>query len=388
MKNVLWLASWYPNRLDKFDGDFIQRHARAVAMFCKVHVIYVKKDEGLAANKNTTENAVSGNLSEQIIYYGSYKTGIKLFDKFLSQRNYRKHYRNAVKDYIRTSGKPDMVHVHVAMKAGMAAGWIKEKWDIPYVVSEHWTAYLRNADHQIADQSFIFKKVLNRVLQRASAITVVSDHLGKAIQWYLPEIKYHVIPNVVDTDVFYPAAKQDSQLVRFIHVSNMNYQKNTEAILAALHILKEREPFEMYLYGPANSGLQKLITGYEMDACVFIMGEQPQTEIAKAIQQSDALILYSRFETFGCVIIEANACGIPVIISDLEVFHELVEEGVNGIFVEGENPGALAEKMKQFISSKDKFDNTAIAKVAAEKYNYSKIGGQFNDLYEKIVTTE
>ena len=42
-KKILWLTSWYPNRMDEFDGDFIQRHAKAVALFCRVHVIFVVK---------------------------------------------------------------------------------------------------------------------------------------------------------------------------------------------------------------------------------------------------------------------------------------------------------------------------------------------------------
>ena len=65
---VLWLVSWYPNRLDKFTGDFIQRHAQAVSQYCKVEVIFVKKDESLLPNAIETENNVTDNLTEKIIY--------------------------------------------------------------------------------------------------------------------------------------------------------------------------------------------------------------------------------------------------------------------------------------------------------------------------------
>jgi hypothetical protein len=47
MNNVLWLVSWYPNRLDAFDGDFIERHAIAVSRFAKLTVLLVVKDEHL-----------------------------------------------------------------------------------------------------------------------------------------------------------------------------------------------------------------------------------------------------------------------------------------------------------------------------------------------------
>jgi glycosyltransferase involved in cell wall biosynthesis len=383
LKNVLWLASWYPNRLDKFDGDFIQRHARAVSLYCKVHVIYVKKDEKLKVNTTETENQISGNLTEQIIYYNSAKTGIQIFDKFISLRSYKKHFRNAVISYINHSGKADLVHVHVAMKAGIAALWIKQKWDIPYIVSEHWTAYLEEADQKIKHFPFLYRKLLNRVLEKASALTVVSDHLGRSING---QFKYTVIPNVVDTAVFFPKLKEASEIVRFIHISGMNYQKNTEAILEALGLMKNKLSFEMYLFGPVNPSLESLINEKGLKNHVFAKGEVSQEILSKELQLSDALILYSRFETFGCVLIEANACGVPVIVSDLEVFHEIIQEGMNGVFVDGENPVALAGKLEHFILQKFTFDKIAIAESTAEKYNYKKVGQQFLDMYKTLIT--
>lgn len=384
MKNVLWLASWYPNRVDNFDGDFIQRHARAVAQYCKIHVIYVKKDDKLAAGENTTECKLSGNLTEQIIYYNSQKTGIRLLDKIISQQHYKKHFQHAITKYIGSSGKPDLVHVHVAMKAGVAALWIKKKWDIPFIVSEHWTAYLAKADQRIKQYPFPFKNILSRVIKKSSALTVVSDYLGKSIQQYFPAVKYQVIPNVVDTAFFYPVKKQTTDKIRFIHISSMGYQKNPEAILQALALVKDEFEFEILLYGPAIPVQKQFIEVLGLQKKVLLKGEVPQDELARSLQQCDALILYSRFETFGCVLIEANACGIPVIVSDLEVFHEIVEEGVNGIFATGEKPAALAEKLKQFVLQRTNFDENLIAATAAEKYNFKKVGEQFFNLYENI----
>lgn len=384
MKNVLWLASWYPNKLDNFDGDFIQRHAGAVARYCKIHVMYVKKDDKLAAGEHVTEYKVSGNLTEQIIYYNSQKTGVKVLDKIISQQHYKKYFRNAVTNYISTSGKPDLVHVHVAMKAGVAALWIKKKWSIPFIVSEHWTAYLAKSDRRIEHHPFPFKNILSRVIKNISALTVVSDHLGKSIQQYFPAAQYQVIPNVVDTEIFYPAEKQTAEKIRFIHISTMGYQKNPEAILQALALLKDEFEFEILLYGTVTEIQEQLISELGIQEKVLLKGEVPQEELAKEMQQCDALILYSRFETFGCVLIEANACGIPVIVSELEVFHEIVEEGVNGVFAAGEDPRALAEKLKQVALQRTNFDKNIIATTTAEKYNYKKVGGQFFSLYKNI----
>jgi glycosyltransferase involved in cell wall biosynthesis len=95
--------------------------------------------------------------------------------------------------------------------------------------------------------------------------------------------------------------------------------------------------------------------------------------------------LYSSYETFGCVIIEANACGIPVIVSDIPVFHETVTEGINGTFAKKNNPQALAEKMIEVINARASFNSNSIAGTSS-KYSYEKIGRQFSDWYNEILS--
>jgi glycosyltransferase involved in cell wall biosynthesis len=102
------------------------------------------------------------------------------------------------------------------------------------------------------------------------------------------------------------------------------------------------------------------------------------------MRDSDALILYSRYETFGCVIIEANASGIPVIVPDIKVMHELVSED-NGMLIKPNDAEALAEGLEDLILSKEKFDNKRIAIRAKEKFSYQVVGKKINDLYKEIL---
>ena len=66
-KKILWLVSWYPNKNDRFDGDFIQRHARAAAIYHDVHVIFVTDTE-MEKAMDEEWNYATG-LTEQIIYF-------------------------------------------------------------------------------------------------------------------------------------------------------------------------------------------------------------------------------------------------------------------------------------------------------------------------------
>ena len=64
-KKILWLVSWYPNRNDRFTGDFIQRHARAAAVYHDIYVLYVVA--GQVASEVEHEINVAGGLTEHII---------------------------------------------------------------------------------------------------------------------------------------------------------------------------------------------------------------------------------------------------------------------------------------------------------------------------------
>jgi len=381
VKKILWLPGWYPNRQERFDGDFIQRHAHAVAGGIPIHVIYVVKHSAAFPGAEK-ERIQTGKLTEEIIYYRTTKSGIRFLDRILSYRKYLAVYRKAIREYINKEGKPSYVHVHVALKVGVLARWIKTTWGVPYLISEHWTGYLEEADHRLEHLPALQQSQLEQVFREAAGVTVVSDHLGRAIQKHFPFIMYKVIPNVVDDSIFYPASSPLNDAMQLIHVSNMSYQKNTEAILKALSILKQSNfSFQMNVYGSSNPAIETLLDKLDLKEQVCIKGEVPQPELAEGMRHSTALVLYSRFETFGCVIIEANASGIPVILSDLPVFQELVEEGKNGVFVQQDDPEALAEAIRAFAGGKTGFDPIQIAADVRRKYGYEPVAKTFIALY-------
>ena len=380
----LWLTSWYPNRNDRFDGDFIQRNAQAVSAFCNIHVIHVQKEEPAHVYQSNELNS-TGNLTENIIYYSCKKTGIAILDKWISHRNYIRCYKKAIATYILENGKPAVVHVHVAMKAGLLAVWIKQKWKIPFVVSEHWTGYLKDADIRLQDQAAWFQQGAKQVFREASAVTVVSDFLGKSIQQYFPFIRYTVVPNVVNTSIFHFQHKADGVKQQFIHISNMTAQKNLADIIRAVGLVKDQYPgVTMKIFGPKHSVVQQQVLDAGLAQQIEFMGEQSQPVLADAILLSCALVLYSSFETFGCVVIEANACGVPVIVSDIAVMQELVQPNINGILVKGGEPLQLAGAMMKMINKKNDFHPEQIASTAASKYGYATVGKQFLKIYHQI----
>ena len=383
---ILWLCSWYPNKIKPFDGDFIQRHAQAVSLLHEVQVFHVVKDPDKMSETEMTETSINGNLTETIFYYKSRVTGIRFLDRTLSEKKLRKLYKDAIKWYLANTPGITLIHLHVAGNAGSIALWVKKHFNIPYILSEHWTGYLSTANPNLKDLPWYKRLTIKNVFSHASLVTFVSITLAESVKKYFRFPDYRIIPNVVNTAIFNPIVKTRNDRTRFIHVSTMTFQKNIDQLLKACSILKkEGIDFNLEVFVPSVEKLHDLILKYELQEVIEVHAEVPQNVLAESIKQADALVLYSHFETFGCVVIEANACGVPAILSDLPVFREYSIENKTALFVKPDDPEALAKTMKKFIENKLQFNKEEIATYTANKFNYSVVAEQFDQCYQIVI---
>lgn len=217
-QKILWLVSWYPNKYDPFDGDFIQRHARAAALYDDIVVLFVKQAEEQTIKE--IEEHQQGSLTERIIYIPKKKG---LAGKIWNMALYIKVFGNEAALRIQ-QGMPRVVHVHVPWKAGLIALWIKKKYKIPFVVTEHWGIYNSVVEDNIHTRPLLLRRFLKLIYKEAKAVVPVSHFLGNGINQTLFWRSFTVIPNVVDTTLFFPSQK--SSRFTFLHVSNMVPIKN------------------------------------------------------------------------------------------------------------------------------------------------------------------
>jgi glycosyltransferase involved in cell wall biosynthesis len=387
MKRVLWLASWFPNRLDPLAGDFIERHAEAASLYNDIFVLHVVKDNELnIPGKMLKETKSLTKHCQVAITY--YQTGFKRFRWLhVIQSNFRycSCYYHSIRAYIKERGRPDCIHVHIALKAGFIALLAKKIYGIPYIVSEQWTGLCPEAKPGLDDRNWLFRWFWKMVMENASTWSAVSEYLGNSIQQKFKLSGFSVIPNIVNTEIFYPEVHLPGPF-RFIHVSVMNYQKNPEQIFEAIALLKQKtqDHFIVFLFGGLSAALKELAEKLDINDQIAVMSPRPQPILAKDMRSSGALILYSRFETFGCVIIEANACGLPVIVSNIPVLHENVVDGVTGIFVPLDDPGKLADQMAWMMQHAKDFDKEKMITLTKEKYSYMRAGEAFDRLYRQL----
>lgn len=384
---ILWIAGWYPNQIEPFAGDFVQRHAQAVSIYHDVTVLFVIRDaEKTVTNKTAIIQKTEGQLKEKAIYY-ALDTKPAALSKLNSFLKYQSILKQEVKEYIAEHGKPDLIHFYINMRTNIIGRWIR-KLGIPYVASEQWTGFLKEGLPNFNGLPSLYRKGWISLMKNAAGVHVVSNYLGNALeQLTASTLPLKLIPNVVNTNIFFPKSKGETDTLKFAFVtSQLDYQKNTEDMFYALSFLKQKgKPFLLDVFGPLQEKYIKLAVDLNISSEVIVHGEKSQEELAGYFTQADALIIYSRFETFGCVIIEANACGTPVIASDIPVLHENITEGLNGIFARSEDRNALADRLEWLAENRFTFDRQKIADQAVAAYNYEKVGKMFAEWYSEIL---
>jgi glycosyltransferase involved in cell wall biosynthesis len=379
---VLWLASWYPGKTHATNGDFTERQAKAVSLLVPVAVLFVTKDEQLPAGKYVMDKAVDGNLVVYRVYYGKTRWGGWL-EKLLSLKRFWQLQKKHIGAIMAEQGRPDVVHVQVAMKAGIGALYLKKKHGIPFVVTEHWTGYYPASSNSLYSQHGLFKKLNKQILQQADAFLPVSAHLGQTVNKYFVQKPFSIIPNVVDTSLFYYQQQVPCKF-RFIHPSYLNYQKNPEGILQACKLAADAGCiFELQFVGPQDEALIVLAGKLGLGAgFVSFIPEVSYPEVAKLMQSSSALLLFSRFENLPCVVLEALCCGLPVISTNVGGLPEVIDEH-NGILVQNEDIEALAAAMQQMVNNSVMHNRAAIAQKAREQFSYQVVANQFVAIYKK-----
>ncbi len=381
-QNILWLASWYPNKLTPFDGDFIQRHARAVSLFTRLTVIHIKKDEyAEITNDVKIFTSSTGNLTEIIVFYHSADFRLSPINKLLSHLKYTRVYKKILADYILRNGRPNIVHVHVAFKAGVQALYLKRNLSLPFIVTEHWTGYYKTAVLNFYNSSGFFQRYIKKILSQASLLLPVTHKLGETINTNIANVPFTVVENVADTNFFYFKPIQNKRF-RFIHVSSLNYQKNPEAIIrSARRLVDLGFDFELVMIGWVTKELADLADQLLLlEKYVVFKHPISYEEVASEMQKSSCLLMFSRVENLPCVIIEALCCGLPIVSSEVGGISEVVNQS-NGILVKSGDEAQLVNAMKNIVLQYDKYDRPKISQVASAKFSYEAIGKKIYSIY-------
>jgi len=382
--NILFLASWYPNKEKPFAGNFIRNHAVAVSEFCNVYVIYTRALK--QKERFLTEEKKHEGITEIITYYKKINCQIPVISFVLKLFNKLRAYKKTYKYLLRKVEKIDLVHVNVFLQAGVFAKILYKKYKIPYIITEHWTKFLSISDDSF---SFLEKLMIKLINKSASVICPVSENLKYEMIKFGIKNKYIVIPNVVKTDIFFPS-KENSNMpkIRFLHISHLkDDHKNISGILETFKEISKIRP-DFFLTISGNGDVESHMKYADIiefpKSLIRFEGSKTQNEVAEAMRENNAFILFSNYENLPVVISEAHVSGIPVVSSDVGGISEMINE-TNGVLVEKGNKKMLLEKVLLTMDNIRKFNKNKISAVAVERYGYESVGKQYYNVYKSVI---
>jgi glycosyltransferase involved in cell wall biosynthesis len=373
---ILFLSSWYPNRLFPFRGDFVKRHAKAVGLYSKVLCLHVVKDQSLKQRYEVVENNSEENLVEVIFYFKS---------KWLSKLMYLYYYMRGMHYIQKNFGKPDLIHGNVLYPIGSIVFILSILYKIPYIFTEHWTGFLKGTYQRI---NFFKRHFYNYIGKKARKVIPVTANLKKAMMVSGVHAKYTVIPNVVETKVFQTQSKPDEYKKSILHVSNIREEhKNISGLLRSISKLRlMRQDFVLNIINSEeNEALIEIsdalgLTGNYVNFC----GRKKYAEVAQYMAKSAFLVLFSNYENLPCVIVEAFAAGLPVLSTDVGGIREHLDKE-KGMLIEKGNEEQLVDKLNFMLDHYQDYDKQLLANYAYENFSLEKVGFKYLKVYQEFL---
>ncbi|MDF1672323.1 MAG: glycosyltransferase [Vicingaceae bacterium] len=383
--NILFLASWYPNKVFPKNGNFIQEHAKAVSGLCNVASLHIiSKDQ---ENKFDIEKSTTNNLLEIIVYYKKIK-GNSPIHKYIKLKRRHEAHLKGYHEILNTINKIDITHLNVTYPAGLFALYLKRRHNIPFVITEHSTAYLPSSKHQF---SKLETKWIKEIGSNASLICPVSNDLATNMKTFGVNNYYQVVPNVVNSEVFYALAdnKEEAKTKKILHISNLKDEhKNISGILNTIkRLCLKRTDLEFTIAGDGDIDYWKK-EAEQLKIPSFVVkfeGEKNPTEVAEMMRNTDLFLLFSNYENLPCVISESLICGTPVLSTNVGGINEMLTND-NGMLIEKGNEEQLESTIELMLDKIGTYNRTQISDTAKKAYSYTSVGEEFLTIYKTILS--
>ena len=231
----------------------------------------------------------------------------------------------------REGWRPDVVQLNVIQKQGLLAMWLKRRFRIPYIIVEHWSGYLPQ-NGQFQRMSRLTRWFYRRIAQNAEYVLTVSLPLQRAMQACgITAREWGTIDNVVDDFFYASSTSRDLEVSTsrktLLHVSCFDEKaKNVKGLLCAAKMLSmNRQDLKLVLVGTGVDYDEVRAFAQSLDMPEGLLewtGELTPEQVAQRMHNADALVLSSRYETYGVVLAEAAAAGLPILSTPVGIAEE------------------------------------------------------------------
>jgi glycosyltransferase involved in cell wall biosynthesis len=295
-------------------------------------------------------------------------------------------------DRIRRDFPFEVIHAHFSYPDGVVGAWLGKRFGVPVVVTEHalWKPWMEQ-------YSLVRRQAVSATRQTAFHIAV-SQYAKDTIEHFTGvREQIRVIPVGVDGTTFCLA--KDGQRFnpnQVLFVGFPNYTKGLDILLIAFqHLLKRQPEARLVLVGGSfykdtrlqEEQLRKLVADLGIADRVEFAGRQPAEEVARYMRESAVMVLPSRRESFGAVLVEALACGTPVVATRCGGPDDIVTDEV-GILVPPEDVESLADGIERVLEQRERYDSKRLREYALEHFSWNHIARRTVNLYHRALGTD
>lgn len=379
---VLFIPSWYSTEKNPTNGSFFKEQALALKS-AGVNVI-------LAYVEISLEN-ISEEDSKVKIYYDNSILVYRIKEKKIRKtgnigtmlafkKGIKKIYKKLEED---KRGNFDIIHLHSTPWAGLGAVSISKVSNTPLVITEHSSYFSRYKVSKIEELFFKY------IMKNAFYNICVSETLKKYVQKYTSN-NIDIIPNMVNVDEFSIANNEDKTREKkfsFACVCYLNKNKSVDNLIKAFSLEYKGKDVELVIGGdgPEKSYLENLSKELEIETQVIFKGALSRKDVIKEMQNCNVFVLPSIFETFGVVLIEALACGKPVITTRNGGADGIVNE-LNGKVVDVGNIELMANAMKVIKDNYEIYNNNLIREDCIKRFSSENVANEIIGVYNKIIS--
>ena len=374
----IWVVGrGYPTVYNGMRGSFeldqaklLARHGHDVTYLSLNLTFFSRKDpRGI---RHFTEDSVNIFAYSHLFLPGSVirKLGIH-FEKY-EEKCWHKLFCLAKKN----SGLPDILHIHYpTMICNIKEVEKLRKKGVKVFVTEHWSNVLiKNLKKYEHDRLRYYTANSNCFF---SVSSLLQDSIKSIVSVSVP---MRVVPNMVSPVFFQPYSIEKDDIFTFIVISRLVPLKQIDKIVNQfIRCFSANKRVRLVIVGAGSEKkiIQRIANAHSN---IQIKGELMPQEVAKELAKSDALVSFSKYETFAVPVSEALAAGKPVIVSSSSGVSVLVSRDY-GIVVNETKPGKLGDAMKEIIANYNNYNSDTISQFAKNNFSdeavYSKLISEY-----------
>ena len=287
----------------------------------------------------------------------------------------------------------EVLHVHYAIPhaiSGLIAREVlNEVGGIKLVTTLHGT------DITLVGLEPTFHPIVRYALQKSDVVTAVSSYLEERTrQNFGRDLPIDVIPNFVDTEHY---DRRENEALKnhlkpnnervIMHVSNFRPVKRVQDCIRVLAKVREDLNARLVLVGdgPERSDAERLSRELNVSEYVTFLGKQ--SALPEILSVADLFLLPSQQESFGLSALEAMACGVPVIGTNIGGIGEVVEHGESGYLAELGDVTRMARYGLDLLANSKKLDSfsRSARKRAVEQFDIGLVVPEYEKIYEKAL---